>query len=321
MALGKSLNNILEDYFGEESLNMSSMSNPNNEDEDSVVNEVSKKGKSMVSVSKGVGEKEKSLKNEDIKEIAAPTLEMISLINIVIGPYQTRTDFDDIAIDSLAESIRENGLIQPILVHKNSEGGYTLLAGERRYRACKQLGLKTIEAKVMDKNSLTEEKKVFLTAYENLLREDLNPIELAKTYELLIDKNGLSVGSLANNLGKSSQYVKNYLKLLELSKPVQAMLSRKELTEGQARHLYAFSGAKQLEVANQIASQGTTVRQLESVKKASKEKNISAYNIDDVMLDHPMFTAVKELADKMPNSRIKFIGALNKGKIVLEWKK
>jgi ParB family transcriptional regulator, chromosome partitioning protein len=317
MALGKSLNNILEDYFGEDVINFNN---------NTIIT-------SNASGSKVLEVKDKKIKGESIEKISF--IENVSLEEIIIGPYQTRTDFDETALNSLANSIKENGLIQPILVHKTTDDKgfikYTLLAGERRFRATKLLGLKTIEAKIIQSEDLSEEKKVFLTAYENLLREDLNPLELAKTYKLLIEKNNLDIASLGKNIGKSQQYVKNYLNILNLSPKVQVMLEKKELSEGQARHLYGLEEEEQLKMASKIVNEGLTVRILETGKKLVKKQGIEKpseisykkedLNENDEMLDHPIFYGLKDIMNKLPNCDAKFKGSLKNGKLTITWKK
>jgi ParB family transcriptional regulator, chromosome partitioning protein len=315
MALGKSLNNILEDYFGDE---VSTIVNQNTQVKD-----------------KSVKKLEDTLQVVEKQELK-PNLQNIAIDQIIVGPYQTRTTFDTQALESLAESIKENGLIQPILVHLNKEGQYILLAGERRYRACIINGFDKIEAKIIDDTGLSEDKKVFLTAYENLLREDLDPVELANTYQMLLVKNNLELDQLAKNLGKSQQYLKNHLNLLNLDKRVQDLLRTKKLTEGQARHLKNLEADQQFEMAKRIIEDGLSVRALESLKTNDKNEKKDQQNEEsslvsfyssykevgqDPMLEHPMFQSLKELSDKLPNSQIKFSGSLKNGKLTLAWKK
>ncbi|MGL4759234.1 MAG: ParB/RepB/Spo0J family partition protein [Patescibacteria group bacterium] len=281
MALGKSLNNILEDYFGN----------------DEVVTE-----------------------SYEIKQIAVE--------DIIIGPYQTRKEFDPESLRALSESIKTTGLIAPIIVHINEEGKYVLLAGERRLRATKMAQLNSIEAKIIGGEGISEEKKVFLTAYENLLREDLNPMELARTYKLLIEKNNLSLDDLAHNIGKSAQYVRNYLKLLELSEPVKQLLEQKKLTEGQARHIHGLRDEDQLSKAQDIISGQVSVRSLEKEKRIYKRKmenpNYEEGNYeedDSFILDHPMFEELKKFKEKFPYAHVDFNGNLRKGKITITFSK
>jgi ParB family transcriptional regulator, chromosome partitioning protein len=274
MALGKSLNNILEDYFGNE---------------------------------------EVTANNYEVKQI--------DVDDIIIGPYQTRKEFNTDSLRALSDSIKSTGLISPILVHINEDGKFVLLAGERRLRATKMAELSSIEAKIIPGDQISEEKKVFLTAYENLLREDLNPIELSRTYKLLIDKNNLSIDNLAHNIGKSSQYVRNYLKLLELSSDVQSLLEEKKLTEGQARHIHGLDSNDQLGKAREIISGSVSVRALEKEKRVYKRQVESGIEDEDdsFILEHPMFADIKSFKDKFPNSTVDFNGNLRKGKIVINF--
>jgi ParB family transcriptional regulator, chromosome partitioning protein len=276
MALGKSLNNILEDYFGNE---------------------------------------EVATESYEIKKI--------NVDEILIGPYQTRKEFDLDSLRALSDSIKNQGLIAPIIVHINEEGKYVLLAGERRLRATKMASIQEIEAKIIGGDQISEEKKVFLTAYENLLREDLNPIELSRTYKLLIDKNNLSLEDLSHNIGKSTQYVRNYLKLLELSPDVQNLLEQKKLTEGQARHIHGLDAQQQLDKAEEIIDGGLSVRALEKEKRIYKRRaDTGIEDADDsFILEHPMFEELKKFKDKFPNSQVEFNGNLRKGRIIINFSK
>jgi ParB family transcriptional regulator, chromosome partitioning protein len=276
MALGKSLNNILEDYFGNE---------------------------------------EVATESYEIKKI--------NVEEILIGPYQTRKEFDLDSLRALSDSIKNQGLIAPIIVHINEEGKYVLLAGERRLRATKMASISEIEAKIIGGDQISEEKKVFLTAYENLLREDLNPIELSRTYKLLIDKNNLSLEDLSHNIGKSTQYVRNYLKLLELSPDVQNLLEQKKLTEGQARHIHGLDAQQQLNKAEEIIDGGLSVRALEKEKRIYKRRVDTGIedSDDSFILEHPMFEELKKFKDKFPNSQVEFNGNLRKGRIIINFSK
>lgn len=274
MALGKSLNNILEDYFGNE---------------------------------------EVTTNNYEVKQIDCD--------DIIIGPYQTRKEFNPDSLRALSDSIKSTGLISPILVHINEDGKFVLLAGERRLRATKMADLSTIEAKIIPGDQISEEKKVFLTAYENLLREDLNPIELSRTYKLLIEKNNLSIENLSHNIGKSSQYVRNYLKLLDLSSDVQSLLEEKKLTEGQARHIHGLDKSEQLGKAREIISGAVSVRALEKEKRIYK-RNVETGSDDEddsFILEHPVFEDIKAFKDKYPNSTVDFNGNLRKGRIIINF--
>jgi ParB family transcriptional regulator, chromosome partitioning protein len=277
MALGKSLNNILEDYFG----------------------------------------------NDEVATNHDYEVKKIPIEDIIIGPYQTRKEFDPESIRALSESILSTGLIAPILVHINDEGKYVLLAGERRLRATKLANFDNIEAKIISGDNISEEKKVFLTAYENLLREDLNPMELAKTYQLLIEKNNLTLDDLAHNLGKSTQYVRNYLKLTDLSQDVQSLLESKKLTEGQARHLHGLRGDEQISKAQEIIEGGVSVRALEKQKRIYKRRENTGIEDEDdsFILEHPMFEDLKNFKNKFANSTVEFNGNLRRGKIIINFEK
>ena len=189
MALGKNLGNLLGDYFGEYS------------EEEPLLSET------------------KNFRQINVQDTSQTAVFGDSLIHsfpvdkITLNPYQTRTQFDFEKIQALAESIKTTGLLNPIIVSKRGEN-YILLAGERRLRAVKLLGQTEILAIVKPDEQLTEADKVLISATENLQREDLTPIELACTYKSLLTVLQIDEKELAERLGVTAQYTKNYLRLL-----------------------------------------------------------------------------------------------------------
>ena len=186
----------------------------------------------------------------------------ISISEIRTNPYQPRKVFDPEKLAELAESIREHGVFQPILVRRAIEG-YELVAGERRLRAAKLAELQQIPAIVVDFND-TQMMEVSLL--ENIQREDLSPIEEAEAFKQLVDKVGYTQEELAKRVGKSRTYVTNSLRLLKLPYEVKEMVRKGELSYGQARTILSVEGEeRQKALARRAVKEGLTVRQLEKL--------------------------------------------------------
>lgn len=285
MPLGKSLDNILGDYFGQTQISL-----------------------------------------QPAKTFASSNtlVEEISLANIELSPYQTRTKFEPDKIESLAKNIKEQGLIQPIIVLRKkftdtTTPEYVLLAGERRLRAVKMLGLDTILAVIKPEENLSEKQQAMISAMENLQREDLNPVELAQTYKMLILTQNLDEQALAGVLGNSVQYVKNYLKLLTLSQPVKDALIAKHIGEGQARYLIGYSEEDQLKYLVLIIEKNLTVKEIADLLK----KGLTPIKMKVNSAFHNLPSEVLQKADRFasgfPNSKLECKGDLKKGKIVISW--
>jgi ParB family chromosome partitioning protein len=177
------------------------------------------------------------------------------------NPRQPRRKFDSEAAAGLAESVGAQGVVQPILVRPRESGGYELIAGERRWRAAREAGLPTVPAVVRDAD---DRDAILLGLVENVAREALSPVEEARASALLIDEFGLSLGELAERLGRSKPAVSNRLRLLELPDDVLALLERGELTEGHARAVLAVpDGDGRRQLARQIVRRGMSVREAE----------------------------------------------------------
>lgn len=174
---------------------------------------------------------------------------------------QPRKIFDDDKLRELAESIRENGIIQPIIVHKRGLNDYVLVAGERRWRAARMAGLREVPAIV---RTLDKEKQLKQALIENIQRENLNPLEEATAYQQLLDEYGLTQEEVAKVLGKSRSAVANTLRLKRLPVEIQDFINGGSLSEGHARALLALPEAiQQIEAADHILDKGLNVRQTE----------------------------------------------------------
>ena len=193
------------------------------------------------------------VKNEEIVELSVNELRP--------NPYQPRTVFDEDALNELAESIKENGVIQPIIVKKSIKG-YDVIAGERRLRASKIAGLKTIPAII---RQLSDEKMAEIALLENLQRENLNALEEAKAYKSLIDKLHLTQEELAKKVSKSRSHITNMLGLLRLPNEVQDMVMDNKLTMGHARALSKIDDEEEvIKMANEVVENKQTDRDIET---------------------------------------------------------
>lgn len=196
--------------------------------------------------------------------------EPIRLSEIEPNRDQPRKDFDDEALQQLADSIRENGVIQPLVVRPIKSGGYQLVAGERRWRASRMAGLTEVPVLVLD---IDDKKAMELTMIENLQRENLNPMEEAFGYQQLMDAHDLTQDAVAKVVGKSRSAVANTLRLLDLPEAVKALVKAGALSAGHARALLAFEDEeKMLEAAKRAVKDGFSVRELERMAKPAGTK-------------------------------------------------
>jgi ParB family chromosome partitioning protein len=182
------------------------------------------------------------------------------------NPKQPRRRFEPEATSGLASSLRHQGVLQPVVVRPRAAGGYELVAGERRWRAAREAGLETLPALVRETD---DRDTLLLSLVENVAREDLSAVEEARAYALLIDEFELSLGELAERVGRSKAGVSNRLRLLELPEEVLWMLARGELTEGHARAVLAVpDDDARLRLARRAARDGLTVR---ATERAARE--------------------------------------------------
>jgi ParB family chromosome partitioning protein len=202
----------------------------------------------------------------------------LSLSEMVAGMYQPRTRMDEGALYELAESIKAQGIMQPILVRKLKDGAqagkYEIIAGERRFRAARLAGLDRVPVLVRD---VPNEAAAAMALIENIQREDLNPLEEAQGLQRLIKEFGLTHETAAQAVGRSRSAASNLLRLLNLADPVQTMLMAGDIDMGHARALLALDRATQITAANQIATKKLSVRETESlVKKLSAEFSLTS---------------------------------------------
>ena len=202
----------------------------------------------------------------------------LRLADMVPGMYQPRTRMDEGALYELAESIKAQGIMQPILVRRLADGDnagkYEIIAGERRFRAARLAGLESVPVLVRD---VPNESAAAMALIENIQREDLNPLEEAQGLSRLVKEFGLTHELAAQAVGRSRSAASNLLRLLNLAEPVQTMLMAGDLDMGHARALLALDRAAQITAGNQIAAKKLSVREAESlVKKIGAEFNLVA---------------------------------------------
>jgi ParB family transcriptional regulator, chromosome partitioning protein len=236
----------------------------------------------MVTKNKGLGRGLEALLGPKVAEtpanIAAETglPSQLKLEQMVAGIYQPRTRMDEGALYELAESIRAQGIMQPILVRQLTDGPnagkYEIIAGERRFRASKLAGLDSVPVLVRD---VPNEAAAAMALIENIQREDLNPLEEAQGLQRLIREFGLTHETAAQAVGRSRSAASNLLRLLNLAEPVQTMLMAGDLDMGHARALLPLDKAAQITTANQITAKKLSVREAESLaKKLGAEFNL-----------------------------------------------
>ncbi|MDO5487409.1 MAG: ParB/RepB/Spo0J family partition protein [Rikenellaceae bacterium] len=213
---------------------------------------------------------------EKISVKATPMNQMaeIAIAQIKPNPLQPRTQFDDEALEELASSIRELGVIQPITVKKCGEGEYIIISGERRWRASQKVGLETIPAYVRD---VDDENLHAMALVENIQRQDLNAIEIALGMQRLIDECGLTQEAMADKVGKKRSTVSNYMRLLNLPGEVQLALKEGLITMGHAKAIAGIEAERQVWALKRCIKKALSVRQMEELaRKLAEEKPTAA---------------------------------------------
>jgi ParB family chromosome partitioning protein len=234
------------------------------------------------------------------------------------NPLQPRHAFPENSLAELADSIRVSGVVQPILLRRApaSEGRFQLVVGERRWRAARIAGLETVPAVVRE---LTDEDALELALTENLLRQDLNPLEVAHAYQTLLEKFHLSHEQVAERLGINRSSVTNTLRLLRLPPAVQEMVSKEEITYGHARALVALdSEAAQLRLAARVVKQGLSVRAVENTVASRGEKPASPKSAAKLPTDPNVRAAALELERRL-GTRVKIRGDGRRGAIEISY--
>ena len=228
---------------------------------------------------------------------------------------QPRKHFDEAALQELAESIREHGIIQPLTVRRLSSGYYQIIAGERRWRAARMAGLSEVPVLIIEAD---DRKAMELAMIENLQREDLNPIEEAEGYKILMENYNLTQEEAAARVGKSRSNVANVLRLLNLTAPVRALLSDGKLSAGHARALLGLKAGAQEKAAKAVVEGDLSVRQTEAlVKKLQSIPKELPEPAQKAGVDYTA-EAEKALSDHLAR-RCRIVAGRKKGKIELEY--
>lgn len=229
---------------------------------------------------------------------------------------QPREYFDQEALEALADSIRQYGLIQPITVRKLDSGYYQIIAGERRWRASRLAGLTEVPVRVIEAD---DRRTAELALVENLQREDLNPIEEAKGYKLLIEEYGLTQEDAARSVGRSRPAVTNAMRLLMLTPPVMEMVEKGKLSAGHARAILSVSEpSKQLAAANEIIKKNYFVRKAEQLAaRIARESRQSPEESGEISVDYAAEIS-NELSKKL-GRKVKLIDGKRNGKIEIEF--
>lgn len=254
----------------------------------------------------------------DYTEEERKNAEEMPLDKITANPNQPRKNFDEQALRELADSIRKHGVIMPIVVNDNGDGSYMIIAGERRFRACKIAGRHTIPV-VIRQYSAREIKEISLI--ENLQREDLNPIEAATAMKELMTAYKLTQDELAERIGKSRPAIANTLRLLNLCPDVMAMVAEGKLSAGHARTIVLLAEPDQIKFASDAVKNQTSVREL--------EKKVRAHTLAPEVLDEKKkkkralaSVELKQLVERMRytfRTKVSLIGTDKKGRIYIDY--
>ncbi len=225
----------------------------------------------------------------------------IMLDEVEVNPYQPRTHFDEEALQELADSIKTHGLIQPITVRKTAAGQYQIISGERRFRASKIAGLESIPAYI---RTADNQGMIEMALIENIQREDLDAIEIALSYQQLIDECDLTQETLGKRVGKKRATVTNYLRLLSLPAEIQLAIRERKLSMGHARAIAGIEQEKnQLKVARKAIDEGLSVRQVEEMVKKLTEPKPAKQAVPEIVLPEN-YSRLIEVLEHYFNSNI-----------------
>lgn len=248
---------------------------------------------------------------EDNSTTLSSGTERVRMADIVPNKEQPRRDFDLAALEQLAASIREHGVIQPLVLRPMPNGTYQIVAGERRYRASRMAGLLEVPAVVQE---LTDQEAMELALIENLQREDLNPLEEAQGYQALLDEYHLTQEEIAKSVGKSRPVVANALRLLHLPEPVLQYIKEGALSAGHARALCGMDDPKQqIALAEKAVKSDLTVREVEKLAK-----NLEPSTVKHRTRDHYYEEMEVALTNEL-GRRVQVQGTQKKGKLTVEF--
>ncbi|MCD6181783.1 MAG: ParB/RepB/Spo0J family partition protein [Candidatus Cloacimonetes bacterium] len=231
--------------------------------------------------------------------------------SIIPNRYQPRKRFDVKKLQELAESLKENGIIQPIIVTKRNETQYELIAGERRLEASKLAGFDEVPVII---RSVSDKEQLQFAIIENVQREDLNPIEEAMAYQQLNDEFGLTHAQISNIVGKDRATISNFIRLLKLSVNIQNLLLEGKLSSGHARAILQVDASLQEEFAGVIIKNSLSVRKTELMAKKIKETGVVTAKREEPE-DKPELMQVEEILSKSFHTQVKIYQKNHKGRV------
>lgn len=238
------------------------------------------------------------------------SVEEIDIDKIQTNPYQPRKHFDDESLNELADSIKHYGLIQPVALLKKDNHSYILVAGERRFRACQNLGMTSIKAFILKEN---EDKLRELALIENIQRANLNPIELALSYKSLIEEYKITQEELSSIIHKSRTQITNTLRLLSLSKQTQDLIASNKLSQGHAKVLVGLDLNDEKKIVDTIIGQKLSVRETENLISKFKDNSKKTDKKSDKELDLNLENELNKL--KISFEKLGLKCSLNKNKL------
>jgi len=246
-------------------------------------------------------------KEEELRQLPVDLLQR--------GKYQPRTHMDQGALEELANSIKAQGVVQPIVVRALGAGGYEIVAGERRWRAAQMAGLQTVPAVV---RNIPDEAAIAIALIENIQRENLNPVEEAVALQRLIDEFGMTHQQTAESVGRSRAAVTNLLRLLTLNDDVRTMLEEGRMDMGHARALLGLSGGAQSQTARQVVENGLSVRETENLVRRLLEHRPAPRNARET-LDPDVRRLQDELSEKLA-ARVRINhGSKGRGRLTIDY--
>ncbi|GAA4333449.1 ParB/RepB/Spo0J family partition protein [Pigmentiphaga soli] len=245
---------------------------------------------------------------------AAPST--LPVARLQAGKYQPRTRMDEGALAELADSIRAQGVMQPILVRAVDGGRYEIIAGERRFRAAQLAGLTEVPVLVRE---VSDENAAVMALIENIQREDLNPLEEAQGVHRLIDEFGLTHEQAARAIGRSRSATSNLLRLLNLAGPVQTMLLAGDLDMGHARALLAVDAATQIQLATQVVAKRLSVRDAEKLVARTQQEFTLKGGRKPAAKSRDVARLEEALSDRLGTQVVFRIGAKDRGQIVIDF--
>jgi ParB family chromosome partitioning protein len=247
----------------------------------------------------------------------ADAILQIGVSSIVANPHQPRQQFHPERLQELADSIKIHGIVQPVVVRRQDNNKYLLIAGERRWRAASLAGLATMPAIV---RNVPDSQMLEMTLIENIQREELNPMEIAEALAGLLNNANLTHEQVAERTGKNRSTVTNYIRLLSLHTEVRKKVASGELSLGHAKVLMGMESAEaQKAFAERIVAQGLSVRQTEKLAKGDAPKTISYKAILQQAIQDPNVQAAMRDVERTLGTRVRLVGNEHRGKIVIEY--